>query len=177
MQKPQKSFGSTQIKIIEIRDIPYHVQLGKRYQDASLCDLSIRSGIIAEGSVSGVLEGKMYHRAVRVHKCVYEALMHLVWQQFSSWVASNYPDKLTRLHEVQAQVSEMVGSFSQEHYGQVLHSQAVDEVHELWSQFLQYFKSENGDLCALWMSYIEVVGDLLLGLIRNWQPHLFVFVR
>ena len=52
------------------------------------------------------------------------------------------------------------------------------EVHELWSHFLQYLKSENGDLCAFWMSYIEVVGDVLLGLIRasregNWQLHHF----
>ena len=47
--------------------------IGKRYQDAGLRDLCIESGIIAEGSVSGVLEGKMYNRAVRVHKCVYEA--------------------------------------------------------------------------------------------------------
>ena len=110
--------------------------IGKRHQDAGLRDLCIESGIIAEGSVSGVLEGKMYNRAVRVHKCVYEALMRLVWQQFSPWVASNHPDKLPNLCEVKAHVSEMVGNFSQEQYGQVLHSQAVVEVHELWSQFL-----------------------------------------
>ena len=152
--------------------------IDKRYQDAGSRDLCIESGIIAEGSVSGVLEGKMYNRAVRVHKCVYEALMRLVWQQFSPWVASNHLDKLPNLCEVEAHVSEMVGNFSQEQYGQVLHSQAVVEVHELWSQFIQYLKSENGDLCAFWMSYIEVVGDVLLGLIRasregNRQLHLF----
>ena len=152
--------------------------IGKRYQDAGLRDLCIESGIIAEGSVSGVLEGKMYNRAVRIHKCVYEALMRLVWQQFSPWVASNHLDKLSKLRQVEDQVSEMVSSFSQEQYEQIVHSQAVVEVHELWSQFLQYLKSENGDLCAFWMSYIDVVGNVLLGLIRasregNWQLHLY----
>ena len=104
--------------------------------------------------------------------------MRLVWQQVSPWVASNHPDKLSKLRQVEDRVSEMVSTFSQEQYEQIVHSQAVVEVHELWSQFLQYLKSENGDLCAFWMSYIEVVGNVLLGLIRasregNWQLHLY----
>ena len=38
--------------------------LGKRFQDAGLCDLCIESGIVAEGSVTKVLEGKMYKSAL-----------------------------------------------------------------------------------------------------------------
>lgn len=38
---------------------------------------------MAEGSVSSALEGKMYNRAVRVQKCVYEALHRLLWPQLS----------------------------------------------------------------------------------------------
>ena len=53
--------------------------IGKRFQDVGLRDLCIESGIIAEGSVSSVLDGKMYNRGVRVHKYVYEALLRLVW--------------------------------------------------------------------------------------------------
>lgn len=52
--------------------------------DAGLRDLCIESGVVSEGSVKGVLEGKMYNRAVRVHKLVYEALMRLIWEQFMS---------------------------------------------------------------------------------------------
>ena len=36
--------------------------IGKRFQDAGLCDICIESGILAEGSVSRVIEGKMYNR-------------------------------------------------------------------------------------------------------------------
>ena len=42
--------------------------IGKWFQDAGLRDTCIESGIIAEGSVFGVLAGRMYSRAVRVHK-------------------------------------------------------------------------------------------------------------
>ena len=151
--------------------------IGKRFQDVGLRDLCIESGIIAEGSVSSVLDGKMYNRGVRVHKYVYEALLRLVWQQFSPWVASNHPDKQSKLRGVEDRVKEMVDIFSQEQYDEILHSQAIAEVHELWSQFLQHLRSENGDLSTFWMSYIDVV-DVLLGLIRasregNWQLHLY----
>lgn len=38
--------------------------LGKRFQDAGLRDICIESGVIAERSVSGVLEGRRYNRAI-----------------------------------------------------------------------------------------------------------------
>ena len=46
--------------------------IGKRFQDAGLKDLCIESGILAEGSINGVMEGKMYNCAICVHKCIYE---------------------------------------------------------------------------------------------------------
>ena len=38
-----------------------------------LKDICIEAGIVAEGSINGVLDGKHYNRAVRVHKYIYEA--------------------------------------------------------------------------------------------------------
>ena len=46
--------------------------IGKRFQDAGLRDICTESGTIAEGSVSGVLEGDP---ADGVHKCIYQALL------------------------------------------------------------------------------------------------------
>ena len=42
--------------------------IGKRSQYAGLKDICIESGVITEGSVCGVLEGRRYNRAVRFHK-------------------------------------------------------------------------------------------------------------
>lgn len=59
--------------------------IGKQFQDAGLRDICIESGILVEGSVSSVMDGKMYNYAVRVRKYIYEALMRLIWKQFIQW--------------------------------------------------------------------------------------------
>ena len=63
--------------------------LGKRFRDAGLKDICIEAGIVAEGSINGVLDGKHYNRAVRVHKYIYEALMRLAWEEFLLWAEDN----------------------------------------------------------------------------------------
>ena len=71
--------------------------IGKRFKDAGLRDLCIESGIVAEGSLRSVLEGKMYNRAVRTHKCIYEALMRLMWNKFVNWLDAKSEQKENRL--------------------------------------------------------------------------------
>ena len=52
--------------------------IGKRFVDAGLRDISVESGVIADGSIAGVLDSKKYNRAIRLHKFVYEALLEWV---------------------------------------------------------------------------------------------------
>ena len=152
--------------------------IGKRFQDAGLRDLCIESGIIAEGSITSVLDGKMYNRAVRVHKCIFEAFHRLAWQEFIPWITANCPAKLSKVHALEDEVELLVENLNQEHFDSILESQVLVQVHEVWRQFLEHLRHTNGDLSAFWMSYIQIVGDVLLGLIRasregNWQLHLF----
>ena len=56
--------------------------IGKVFGEAGLRDIAVESGVIAEGSINKVLEGKQYDRAVRLHKLTFEALMWLVWKGF-----------------------------------------------------------------------------------------------
>ena len=69
--------------------------IGKAFQDADLTDLCIESGVIAEGSVVGVLDGRRYNRGVRHHKIMYEALMRLAWQRFVAWIGENHKESKT----------------------------------------------------------------------------------
>lgn len=48
----------------------YLAAIGKRFGNAGLADIIIENGIVGSGSVSGVLEGKHYNRAVRTHKVI-----------------------------------------------------------------------------------------------------------
>jgi len=67
--------------------------IGKRFQEAGLRDVIVESGVIAEGSVVGVLEGRTYNCAVRFHKLMYEALNRLAWMGFNSWIEEHHKEK------------------------------------------------------------------------------------
>ena len=60
--------------------------------------MSVSNLILAGGSVCGIMEGKVYNHAVRIHKYIYEALMRLVWNQFLPWLTVNHADKVGKLH-------------------------------------------------------------------------------
>ena len=87
--------------------------IGKRFQDAGLLDTCIESGIIAEGSVYGVLEGRMYSRAARVHKIIYEALLHLTWKGFITWLEAHHPNQMHAVSALPDQISDAHGEMSQ----------------------------------------------------------------
>ena len=60
--------------------------IGSQFGDAGLRELAVQSDVVAEGSVEKSLNGKQYNRAVRLHNCVYEALMRLLLKEFASSV-------------------------------------------------------------------------------------------
>ena len=74
---------STQFNAIVLRMVVFHTictflaVIGKRFQDAGLRDVCFESGVIADGSATGVLEGRSYNRAIWLHKIMFEALNRL----------------------------------------------------------------------------------------------------
>ena len=65
-------------------------------------------------------------------------------------------------------------------YNSVLNSESFSQVYQLWNQYLDQINTwylEHLQLSAFWMSYIYIVGDVLLGLIPasqedNWPTSL-----
>ena len=47
--------------------------IGKRFEGSGLGDLFVEAGIVACGSLKGVMSGTHYNHAVRAHKTMYEA--------------------------------------------------------------------------------------------------------
>ncbi len=151
--------------------------LGKRFQDAGLRDLCIESGIIAEGSVAAVMEGCHYNRAIRIHKYIYEALMRLVWRAFLMWVNDNHPNKQEHLEEFLEYVSDLHDEMSSDALDQTYAQPCFTDIAQLFAQYLDHLRVSNGPLSTFWMSYIDMVGSILLALIRssregNWELHL-----
>ena len=150
--------------------------IGKRFQDAGLKDICIEAGIVAEGSIHGVLDGKHYNRAVRVHKRIYEALMRLAWTEFTLWVKENQEMSAT-IMEFLDLVDTMACDLNQHNFSSLLQNPILSKLITFWSNFLEHLRHNNGELSAYWMSYIDMVENVLLRLLRashegNWNLHL-----
>jgi len=61
----------------------------------------------------------MYNRAVRAHKCIYEALLQVIWKQFIAWKTKNYPSTLMHLRAIHSEAEEMAKTFSVSQYNNV----------------------------------------------------------
>ena len=152
--------------------------LGKRFQDAGLRDVCIESNIIAEGSVAAVMEGRQYNRAVRVHKCVYEALMRIAYRGFPEWLADNHPDKKAHLQQCLELISDLHAEMNSTSYQETVVHPTFTSVAELFQEYLDHLRHHNGPLSSFWMSYVDIVESILLGLLRaaregDWNLHMF----
>ena len=139
--------------------------LGKRFNDAGLKDLAVEAGVIAEGSICGVLEGRKYNRAVRLHKLVYEALLRIAWKGFYSWMEEQYPSELPKLRDVAIQSEKLHSNITQDQLNDFRSEESCVRIFHLFNVYLDFLRNENGDLSTMWMSYIDMV-DVVPGLIR-----------
>jgi hypothetical protein len=143
--------------------------IGKRFKDAGLYNILIESGIVAEGSVNGVLSGKCYNRSIRCHKIMFEAISRLLWTEFLDSVSNE-----ERLH-----CSEMSLHL---HHNYKLGILKKNELPEDFLSILEKFNDFVAKNCqtnitfAFWISYLDMVGSLLIFLraTRNadWNLHL-----
>lgn len=147
--------------------------IGKRFEDSGFKDLCIESGIVAEGSISKILEGKMYNRAIRTHKLVYEAMMRLAWKSFVPWFDINYSHDNVRLTDTQELIETVLDDTSPECFANLCESESFSFI---FQAFNKYLHEDTKGLFAFWVSYLDMV-EVLLALLRstrlgNWPMHL-----
>ena len=70
--------------------------ISKRFADGGLSDILVESGTVALGSLTGVLSGHHYNRAVRAHKLMFESLLHLKWIAFGNWISTEHANLTTK---------------------------------------------------------------------------------
>ncbi|KAK5859272.1 hypothetical protein PBY51_003352 [Eleginops maclovinus] len=149
--------------------------LGKRFQDAGLRDLCVESGVIAEGSVTCVMEGRKYNRAVRLHKLVYEAMMRLAWNAFLPWLEGKYTGEVHHLEAALESIGNFHDDVSQASLGELMENASCNCIMELFQAFLESLRGGQG-LSAFWISYLDMA-EIMLGLLRasregDWMLHL-----
>ena len=150
--------------------------IGKRFQDAGLRDLAIESGIVAEGSINAVMEGRQYNRALRLHKLVYEAFLRQAWKGFYAWLENHHIDDVQVLSDAHSQIETLFNNTDEDQLDEVLKDPSCIHILQRFDEYLDFLRKENGDLSAFWVSYIDAI-EIVLGLIRasregNWLLHL-----
>ena len=142
--------------------------LGKRFKDAGFRDILIESGLVAEGSVNGVLNGHHYNRSVRAHKIVYEALHRLSWTSFLDSLSPEDSAATVALG------CELNSAYPTDRFIDIVKSEVFESIVERFNSFVE--DSKKNATFAFWYSYLELVHSLLL-FIRatregDWSLHL-----
>lgn len=150
--------------------------IGKRFQDAGLKDVCIESGVIAEGSVTGVLDGKKYNRSIRFHKLMFEALNRVAWKGFLPWTEQHHQEKKPLIDEFFTGLKALCEKTSEKEFKATMESPSFKEVSQLYFSYMHHLRQNNGKLSKFWMSYVDMV-ETLLDLLRatregDWELHL-----
>ena len=56
----------------------YVGNIGQKFSEAGLRDFIVQNDVLAKGSFDKVVSGKMYNRAVLVHKLVYKKMLRFL---------------------------------------------------------------------------------------------------
>jgi len=64
-------------------------------------------------------------------------------------------------------VDTITCDLNQQNLNSILQNTLLAKLVAFWSNFLEYIHHNNGDLSAYWMSYIDMVENALLGLLRS----------
>jgi len=150
--------------------------IGKMFRDAGLRDLAVESGVIAEGSIEKVLDGKQYNRGVRLHKLTYEALMRLAWAGFFEWLENNHNSDMGHLNETLRSIADIHENTCAATLELSLNDESCQRILYLFGSYLDVLRHESGQLASFWMIYVDMV-EIMLGLIRadregDWHLHL-----
>ena len=141
--------------------------IGKRFQDAGLRDLCVESGVIAEGSITAVMEGRKYNRAVRLHKIVYEAMMRLAWKGFLPWIQVNHGVEAHHLEEAIRSISTFHDEVSQASFTELMDDISLTRILQLFQEYLDSLRNGH-PLTAFWVCYLNMA-EIMIGCSTSHQ--------
>ena len=71
--------------------------------------------------------------AVRVHTILYEALLHLAWKGYITWLEAHPPNQMHSVSALPDQISDACGEMSQPEFDELLSSDRLAESLILWN--------------------------------------------
>ena len=103
--------------------------------------------------------------------------MRMIRQGFIPWITDKHADMLPVVRELEDLIGDFHEDVGQVTFEALLDNPVVRQILDLWDEYLHHLRHDNGDLSAFWMTNVDMVEDVLLGLLRssregNWDLHL-----
>ena len=129
--------------------------IGRRFENSGLQELIVDSGVIAAGSVAGVLSGTFYNRSARCYKLLAEALCRLMWEDFIASI--EYGDLQQKALQFAIDLND---SFPQR-FEELACSEEGKNFARMFQNYRRKKEQENPNYC-LWSSLLDMIETLLL---------------
>ena len=111
----------------------------------------IESGLVSEGSITGVLSGKHYNRSIASHKIIYEALQRLRFEAF----VETLEDELKE--HIQSIVEAGGDAFFGDKLKDFIESEQFTGLMDRYNSFIDE-SSAASKTFAYWSMYIRMAG-------------------
>ncbi len=135
--------------------------LGKKMEGSGLTDLLIEAELMSSGSLTGVLSGKHYERALHCHKVLLESLEHLLFEQYLADKDQN--DIFENVPEESRQIlSDLKHSPSKENLQKVTEDVSLNEYIDHYMKYRDNVGNGSlGKTATYWMTYMNHVWLIL----------------
>ena len=114
----------------------------------------IESGLVSEGSITGVLSGKHYNRSITSHKIIYEALQRLRFEAFMETL-----DDESR-ENIQSLVEAAGNTFLEHNMNDFIESEQFAGLVRHYDTFIAE-SSASSKTFAYWSMYIRMAGKII----------------
>ena len=143
----------------------YLNMMGKKMDGSGFSDILLEANLTSSGSITGVLSGKNYSRAVRCHKVLFESLNRLVIRKFleEEGLKSEFEGLSVEAQEHIQRLSDNPCSDDLEHL--LKNNEVIKRLkdHQEFCEGIR--KGEHGKTPQFWMTYLDHV-SLVLSLMR-----------
>ena len=147
--------------------------IGKRFGDGGLL---VQSEVLTEGSVDRALSGKMYNRAARSVKIVYEAFSRLFLDDFHDQAKEKKDEQKDIIDNVMIMMKDFSSNINLTNLDTILNSETFSQYNIMWIEYLDGLKENGSELTQYRLSYLDMARILLnlLCAARAGLWHLFL---
>ena len=150
----QVEFKNTLFRLGPFHTIPVFISvIFKLYGDGGLTDIITEAGLVASGSLTGVVTGHHYNRAVHAIKVDYEAMARLEYEQLGEYIASSDNCEID-LDLLKDKVLDLRRNFYSEEYKAFIRSESVSQIHQL---LVPFRRLDRGPMNAFSTQFLEMV--------------------